>query len=378
MSSAENETGRSMVKTDNTCKRSRRESTFEYLTFTCAITELNGAKKLTILQNVSNDTELIEVTTPTLRSERFLERDLDVTDVVLIPSRTHRDVGETQDEQILHHLFPEVMINPEGFILSPVLLDSPNELPARRGIFTERLLDDYPVNTPFEDITVLFELFGDRDEHGWREGEIKETVPLLGLIFGFDRVQVGVKHLERLILIVSSRDVGGESLKVLDLLLHLWIVVGIFDVGRYPLVVILRIHLRPCISDDFDVPREETLTEEPEQSRIRLASQRGIGLVLLSPTSPPLPLFGAQTRGTQSQPDTPSSWQGHRKLRVLIFAKSQGICVAKSGWEPINDNAPMTIVLSFNSLLVVSMEGMVPDMERGLVVADIVLQGRGR
>lgn len=52
--------------------------------------------------------------------------------------------------------------------------------------------------------------------------------------------------------------------------------------------------------------------------------------------------------------------------------------MAKSGWEPINDNAPMTIVLSFNSLFVVSMEGMVPDMERGLVVVDIVLQGRGR
>jgi hypothetical protein len=34
----------------------------------------------------------------------------------------------------------------------------------------------------------------------------------------------------------------------------------------------------------------------------------------------------------------------------------------------------MTIVLSFSSLLVVSIEGMVPDMERGLVVADIVLR----
>lgn len=35
----------------------------------------------------------------------------------------------------------------------------------------------------------------------------------------------------------------------------------------------------------------------------------------------------------------------------------------------------MTIVLSLSSLLVVSIEGMVPDMERGLVVTDIVLRG---
>ena len=43
-----------------------------------------------------------------------------------------------------------------------------------------------------------------------------------------------------------------------------------------------------------------------------------------------------------------------------------------------NDNAPMTIVLSFSSSLAVSMEGMVPDIARGLVVADIVLRGKGR
>jgi len=38
----------------------------------------------------------------------------------------------------------------------------------------------------------------------------------------------------------------------------------------------------------------------------------------------------------------------------------------------------MMIVLSFSSLFVVSIEGMVPDMERGLVVADILLRGEGR
>jgi len=51
--------------------------------------------------------------------------------------------------------------------------------------------------------------------------------------------------------------------------------------------------------------------------------------------------------------------------------------MSESRQGSMNDNALMTIVLSFSSSLVVSMEGMVPDIERGLVVADIVLRGKG-
>jgi len=49
------------------------------------------------------------------------------------------------------------------------------------------------------------------------------------------------------------------------------------------------------------------------------------------------------------------------------------MCVPNSRRGFDNDNAPMTIVLSFSSLFVVSMDGMVPDMERCLVVTDMVL-----
>jgi hypothetical protein len=35
----------------------------------------------------------------------------------------------------------------------------------------------------------------------------------------------------------------------------------------------------------------------------------------------------------------------------------------------------MMIVLSFSSSLAISMDGIVPDMERGLVALDIVLRG---
>ena len=44
----------------------------------------------------------------------------------------------------------------------------------------------------------------------------------------------------------------------------------------------------------------------------------------------------------------------------------------------INDNGPMTIVLSLSSLCVVSIDGIVPDMARGLIVLDIVYRRNGR
>lgn len=229
-------------------------------------------KKLTVLQDISNNAELVKVTTPTLSSEGLLKRDLDIVDVVLIPSGTHRDVGETQDEHVLHHFFSEIVVNPERFVLCPVLLDGPNELSARLGVFTERLFDDDPVDTTPEDVTVPLEVLGDRDEDRRREGEIEDTVPLLGLILGFDLVKVFVKPLERLVRIICAGDVGRDGLELLDLLLHLFLVTGVFDVSRYPLVVLLRVHLRPSIADDFDVPREKALSVESEKSRVRLTS----------------------------------------------------------------------------------------------------------
>lgn len=62
-----------------------------------------------------------------------------------------------------------------------------------------------------------------------------------------------------------------------------------------------------------------------------------------------------------------------------VSEKSEGerSCKSEFGRKPINDNAPMTIVFSFSSSCMVSMDGIVPDMARGLVMPDIVTRGEG-
>ena len=72
--------------------------------------------RLTVLQDITDDTELVKVPATTFRTEGLLERDLDVANGVLVPSSAHGNVGETQDENVLDHLLPEVVIDTEGLI----------------------------------------------------------------------------------------------------------------------------------------------------------------------------------------------------------------------------------------------------------------------
>ena len=63
-------------------------------------------------------------------------------------------------------------------------------------------------------------------------------------------------------------------------------------------------------------------------------------------------LFCEITRG-------PEDWYSKKSGDAQVRVRAEGL---------INDNAPMMIVLSFSSLWVVSIDGIVPDMARGLVV----------
>ena len=85
----------------------------------------DGNTKLTVLQDVSNDTKLVKVPTTSLGPERLLERNLNVANRVLVPSSTHGDVRKAQDEDVLDHLLAEVVIDTERFIFGPVLFKCP-------------------------------------------------------------------------------------------------------------------------------------------------------------------------------------------------------------------------------------------------------------
>lgn len=73
-----------------------------------------------VLHDISDDTELVEISTTTFRSKGFLECDLNVIYVVSVPRGTEKLVTESEDENILDHLLSEVMIDSEQLIFLPV------------------------------------------------------------------------------------------------------------------------------------------------------------------------------------------------------------------------------------------------------------------
>jgi hypothetical protein len=75
-----------------------------------------------VLHDVSNNAELVEVSPAALSSEGLLESDLNVIDVVPVPCRVEEGVTESENQQVLHHLFSEVVVNSEELILLPVRL----------------------------------------------------------------------------------------------------------------------------------------------------------------------------------------------------------------------------------------------------------------
>ena len=101
----------------------------------------DGNMELTVLEDIANDTELVEVSATALSTERLLERDLDVADRVLVPGRVHRDVGETEDKDVLDHLLTEVVIDTEDLLFFPVRVQSLLEVARALKILAEGLLN---------------------------------------------------------------------------------------------------------------------------------------------------------------------------------------------------------------------------------------------
>jgi hypothetical protein len=94
-----------------------------------------------VLHDISDDTELVKVSTTTLCSEWFLERDLDIIDVIAVPGCTEELVTESQNQYVFHHLFAQIMIDTENLLFLPVWLKGPLQLSRTGKVFSEWLLD---------------------------------------------------------------------------------------------------------------------------------------------------------------------------------------------------------------------------------------------
>ncbi|KAH3659324.1 hypothetical protein OGATHE_006208 [Ogataea polymorpha] len=118
-----------------------------------------------VLHHISNDTDGIKISTSSLGSERLLEGDLDRLDEVVVPAGRQKVVGEPERNKVLHHLFPQVVVDSVQLVLAPewgqLLLQR-----LRRGqIVAERFLDDDPCNTFVSRMDIPLQVGGHRGEH---------------------------------------------------------------------------------------------------------------------------------------------------------------------------------------------------------------------
>ena len=121
-----------------------------------------GLEIRTVLHDITDDAELIEVTTTTLGAEGLLECDLpgilalvhtqvsrtlpylNVVDVVTVPCSVEELVSESQDQNVLNHLLTEVVIDTEDLLFLPVGVQSLLQVARALKVLTEGLLDLSP------------------------------------------------------------------------------------------------------------------------------------------------------------------------------------------------------------------------------------------
>jgi hypothetical protein len=100
-----------------------------------------SAAVLTILHHISDDSEFVKVSASALRPKWFLEGDLNTVDVVSIPGRTEELISEAEDEDVLDHLFSEVVVDTEDLLLFPVRLKRLLQFSRASKILSKWLLD---------------------------------------------------------------------------------------------------------------------------------------------------------------------------------------------------------------------------------------------
>jgi hypothetical protein len=220
----------------------------------------------TILQYIANDTKLVEIASTTLCAKRFFKSDLNITNGVLIPTSPHCDIGETKDKQIFDHFFTKVMVNPESFILGPILFDGRQQAASRIKILPERFFNDDAIDPSYSNVTVLLEIFGHRDEYAWWKGEVEDAVAFFGLVTGFDFFEMLVEYIKSSAIFVIPGNVCGDILELLQGSGGV-IIIRQLDVGDLVFEEVLMTHLGSCIPNDFQILWEKALTVETEKRR---------------------------------------------------------------------------------------------------------------
>jgi hypothetical protein len=74
-----------------------------------------------VLHHITNNPELIKVSTKTLGTKGFLEGD--IANIVSVPKRPEDSVAKSEAHEILNHLLSKIVINPVKLLLGEKLLE---------------------------------------------------------------------------------------------------------------------------------------------------------------------------------------------------------------------------------------------------------------
>ncbi len=136
-----------------------------------------------VLDHVPERAGTFVVGRASLDAELLGDRDLDVVDVVVAPDRLEDAVGKAQDQDVLHGLFGEVVVDPVDALFAEGAGHQLVQLPGGLQVGAERLLDQDPalpvVRASRQPDGVEVPDDG-REDSRWR-GAVVEPVPRLTL-----------------------------------------------------------------------------------------------------------------------------------------------------------------------------------------------------
>ncbi len=95
------------------------------------------------MKHVPHNAGLVIVTAPIFHSHGFCRGNLDVIDVAPVPDRLKDGIGETENHDILHRLFAEIMIDSVDLFFIEYFMHSAVQFPRRLEVGTEGLFDDH-------------------------------------------------------------------------------------------------------------------------------------------------------------------------------------------------------------------------------------------
>ena len=95
-----------------------------------------------VLHHIAQRARLLIERPAALDADFFRRRDLDVIDIVPVPDRLEDPIGKAKDQDVLHRLLAQVVIDAEDLVFVEDPVHFVVQLARRVQIVAERLLDD--------------------------------------------------------------------------------------------------------------------------------------------------------------------------------------------------------------------------------------------